>query len=81
MRRIGSFTPVDEWTQVTPRARVPGPISRRTRSTISSSEASAGIVVEGDPARDGPRLTGCHADGLVMGVVVVGRRQDLLARL
>ena len=38
---IGSLTPVEEWTQVTPTARVFGAIARESRATISSARASA----------------------------------------
>ena len=38
MRRMGSFSPVLEWTQVMPTARVFGLTARRMRSTIASSE-------------------------------------------
>ena len=44
MRRIGSFTPVDECTQVTAMARVRGPTALTMLPTISSSVAFAGTA-------------------------------------
>ena len=43
-RRMGSFTPVDECTQVTATARVRGPIALTRLPTISSSVAFSGTA-------------------------------------
>ena len=44
MRRMGSFTPVDECTQVTATARVRGPTALTRFEMISSSVAAAGVA-------------------------------------
>jgi len=41
MARIGNFTPVQEWTQVTASTRVFGVTARVTLSTISATDLAA----------------------------------------